>query len=263
MCKKVLVAAVAVVVAVLVINFTGAGRYVRLWLKQGREYAKAQIPPEQKLAALEEDLKQLEAQDKRHLNLVARHRVEVKETEEQVERFRRDRVNSAEKRIRALQASLAGEKEFVTYENKTFARAVLTDELRASARQFRTDEERLKAMEEGLAAKKKGLQVNEEKWRDLQLTRDRMKTRLEQLKLALAQARQAEANEKNTLDDAGYRRFSAEFDAVEREIKIKTEEFNLRTEGSSPVRAHEEKKRQQEEDDAYLKSRFGSNTDKQ
>jgi len=254
--KKVLIAAVAVVVALVVINFTRLGSHVRLWKQQTWTHIQAQIPPEQEIARLEMELKDLEKSDAQHYHKVAVQRVEVKDFEKQVEAFR-DKVSVAEKRILAMEASLSGKDEFVTYESKRFARELLTDEVRTAARGFRTEEARLKALEQSLTARKQSLQINEEKLSKLKLTREQMASELAQLRAALDTERQAAAAEKETLDDANYSRTRDSLDGIRKRINVMKEERNLRGELNSPVRIHEERKKQQDEDDAYRKARFG------
>jgi len=254
--KKVLIAAIAVVVALVVVNFTRLGSHIRLWKHQLGVAIQAQIPPEQEIARLEMELKELEKTDAQHYHKVAVQRVETKDFEKQVDAFR-TKVGTAEKRIVAMEASLKAEGALVTYEGGQFSRDVLTSEARSAARSFQTDEARLKAMEQTLLAKKQSLQMNEDKLNKLKLTRDQMASELAQLRAALESERQAAAAEKDTLDDASYTQTRGALDEIRKKINVMKEERAIRGEQNNPVRAHEERKKQEEEIDAYRKARFG------
>jgi len=254
--KKVLIAAIAVVVALVVINFTRLGSHIKLWKKQLSVAIEAQIPPEQEIARLEMELKDLEKQDAQHYHKVAVQRVEVKDFEKQVDAFR-TKVAAAEKRLVAMEASLAAKGEQVTYEGGQFSRDVLNNEARSAARSFQTDEARLKALEQTLIAKKQSLQMNEDKLNKLKLTRDQMASELAQLRAALESERQAAAAEKETIDDASYNQTRNSLDEIRKKINVMKEERSIRGEQNNPVRVHEERKKQEEEIDAYRKARFG------
>jgi len=253
MCKKLLVTAVVVVAALVVINFTGFGRHVRLLCKRGCEYVQSKIPEDQEIASLEMELERLAGQDRKHQNQVAHQRVDVKSAQKEVDRVR-EHVGTERDRVLALEASLQGDKEFVTYQGKSFSRKTLNNELMSSARGLQLEMKRLKAMEESLEAKKKALQVNEEKLDELKLMRAEMQTELEQLKLALALERQATASEKRTLDDAGYRKLRGLIDAARKRREVAEEERNIRAGATNSVRDHEARKKQEDETREFLKS---------
>jgi len=253
MCKKLLVAAVVVVAALVVIKYTGFGRHVRLLCKQGRDYVQSQIPEEQDIASLQMELEGLTGQDRKHQNVVAHQRVEVKAVQKDVDQLR-ERVATEKKRVLLLEASLEGNKDLVSYEGKDFPRKQVNDELMTSARRLQSEMRLLKAKEESLEAKRKELQVNEEKLDELKLMRVEMQTELDQLKLKLALDRQAAASEKKNLDDAGYRKLRGLINAARKRREVAEEERNIRAGATNPVRDHEMRKKQEEETREFLKS---------
>src|SRR5262249_36230331 len=148
---------------------------------------------------------------------------EVRELEREADQLREKR-DAAEKRIRAIQASLATSGESVVYESKSFKREELTAELRGSARSFRTLEKRLEAKEAERDAKKQGYQLAKENLEEMRLTRDQMKAELEQLRAALELERQAAAREKNTANDAKYAKARESLDGIRKRINVMKEE---------------------------------------
>jgi hypothetical protein len=262
MCKKVFIATLAVLAAVAVVGGTKLASHLRCWKQQAWRSIESRIPPEQEIARLRMELRDLERQDGRFFEQVAREGVQVEKLEARVSALRK-KMATEETRIRARRASLTGEGEFVTYNGERFPRSSFQAELRMAASRFRTDEATLQSREEELAAKKQRYELNHRKLHELKLQRQKMATELQVLETALAKERQAQAEENSTLDDAAYRRLREEMDRIGTRIKVMTRERELRKEVSSPVRAAEERKEQDAKDDQYLNDRFGGKSDKQ
>src|SRR5262249_3193750 len=175
MCKKALVAGLTVIASLLVVNYfwPEAFGHFFVWCKEKREAAQESIPPEKEIARLRMEIEALEKEDGSHFHSVAKQGAEVRELEREADQLREKR-DAAEKRIRAIQASLATSGESVVYESKSFKREELTAELRGSARSFRTLEKRLEAKEAERDAKKQGYQLAKENLEEMRLTRDQM-----------------------------------------------------------------------------------------
>lgn len=256
--KKVLIAAVAVVAALVVINFTRLGSHLRLLKTQCCSALQKQIPPEQEINRLEMELDNLAKEDERHFHKVATQIVEVKNLQEQYARFAAE-LKGRETRIVEIKESLKGEAAFVTYKGEKFSRNSLTSELRMAAQRFQVDEALLQSKEEQLTLRKQNLETNREKLSQLKLVRQQMKTELEKLKTALGQERQRQAAEQNTLDDASYQKLRKEMDHIRNNIEVLKEKRVLRGEVDSPIKAVEEKKEKEAATDRYIETRFGNN----
>jgi peptidoglycan hydrolase CwlO-like protein len=256
MSKKIVIAAVAVVVALVVIKTTWIGSHARLWRKQIAEYARSQVAPEQEIQRLKMELKNLEKEDDRHYHKVATQIVEVQKIETQVAAMKKD-LDERETRIKAMKNSLVGEEKFVTYKGERFARTDLQAQLRVSAQRFQVDEETVKSKQEQLATMKQTLEVNRKKLSELKLVRQQMMTELQRLETALVAERQAQAAENNTLDDASYLKLRKEMNAVKDRIEVLKQKRALKGDVEGPVRAAEQRKEQEEAIDRYLDARFG------
>src|SRR6476660_9019988 len=122
--KKVLIAAVAVVVALVVLNFTRLGSHVCLWKKQIGARIQAQIPPEQEIKRLQMELDNLAKDDERHFHKVATQIVEVQNMEKQVASMKKE-IDDREARIFSMKTSLKGDDKFVTYKGEKYTRETL------------------------------------------------------------------------------------------------------------------------------------------
>jgi hypothetical protein len=265
MCKKVLIAALAVVVALGVIKVASGGKgpsccsHIRLWFKQAGAALEERIPPEQEIARLRMELKNLEGEDSKAFEQVARQAVEVEKLEARVNTLK-DQLTGDEKRIRTMKTSLTGDSQFVTFEGHRESRARLEGRLLSAGAQFEVDEARLNSMEEQLAAKKQAYDLNHEKLRARKLERQKMLTELQRLETALAKERQAEAREENTLDDSSYLRIRKDMDKVRDRIAVLKKVRDLKGEGNEEKAAAE--RREQERRKQYIEKRFGNSSGK-
>jgi len=261
MCKKVLIAVVAVVVALITVNFVAPKTfsYLQLAWQQARESAQESIPPEQEIARLKMELENLSKEDERHFHKVATQIVEVQNLENQVVAMRK-RLDDDFTRISNMKASFEASKKnedkFVTHAGTKFDRTIFQDDLRITASRFQVDEQLVKSKEEQLSLRKKNLEMNRKKLAELKLVRQQMKTELERLETALVAERQNQAMEQNTLDDANYQKLRKDVDSVRDKMEILKQKRVLKSEIDGPVRAAEQRKEQDAAIDKFLNERF-------
>jgi len=258
--KKVLIAAIAVVVALVVINSTRLGSHIRLWRQQACGYIQKQIPPEQEIARLKMEVENLAKEDESHFHKVATQIVEVENMKKEVVNLQKQR-DEQEARILRMRAASKGEDRFIVYADQKFSRDEFTQRLRDEARSFQTIESTVKAKEDQLASKEESLKANREKLMELKLKREQHKAELERLQVALEQERQAQAAQENTIDDAKYQNIRKEMNALRDRIEVTKQKRILKGEVDSPIRAAEQKKEQNAAIDRYLDSRFGEKQD--
>jgi len=98
--------------------------------------------------------------------------------------------------------------------------------------------------------------MNRKKLAELKLVRQQMKTELERLETALAQERQNQAMEQNTLDDASYQKLRKDVDSVRDKMEVLKQKRVLKGEVDGPVRADEQRKEQEAAIDRFLNERF-------
>jgi chromosome segregation ATPase len=265
MCKKVLIAALAVVVALGVIKVAGGKgpcsvcSHIRLWFKQAGTAFEESIPPEQEIARLRMELKNLEGEDSKAYEQVARQSVDVENLQEKVNALK-DHLKADETRIRSMKTSLTGESQFVTFEGRRESRTRLEERLLSAGARFEVDEARLNSMEEQLAAKKQVYDLNHEKLRTRKLERQKMLTELQRLETALVKERQVQAREENTLDDAGYQKIRKDMDKVRDRISVLKKMRELKGEANEEKAAAE--RREQERRKQYIEKRFGNSSGK-
>ena len=254
MCKKVLIAALAVVVGLAVVKGTWIGSHLRLNVSKARAWAKQQVTPEQEIARLRMELRNLEQDDDKHYDKVARMSVKVANLEREVNRLKAN-LGKQETRISKLRDELTGGTEFVVHDGSKYTK----DDLRTDALAFKSAEESFKSKESNLNAQKKHLALETKKLTELRTTREQMGTELQKLETALAEERRAQAASESTIDDSGYQKLNKDMQSVRDRIEILKKKRELRGEIRTTGNDEQSKQRDQSAD-KYLESRFGKKT---
>jgi septal ring factor EnvC (AmiA/AmiB activator) len=259
MFKKVLIAAVAVVLGLWLVGGTWIGSHICLKANRVRNWVKDRVPPEQEIARLRMELDNLGKDDEKHFDQVARQKIDVSRQDRSVETLKKD-LARRENDIRDMRAALAATGENVPFNGKKYERTDLLEQVRLDARAFQADEETLKCREEKLKAMKRNLSINLKKLNDLKVVRQQMATELSKLETALAEERQVQAEANSTLDDAGYQRIRKDMDSVRDKIEFLKTKRELKGEASNgPVRTTEKQRAEEVKIDKYVETRFGSN----
>jgi chromosome segregation ATPase len=254
MCKKVLIAALAVVVGLAVVKGTWLGSVLRLKCNGVRTWVSERVPPEQEIARLRMELANLGREDDKHFDRVARMAVDVDNAERAIGKLR-TKLTNQETRIRELKGELTNGVEFVTLKNGV--KYTRTD-LRLDAVAFKNAEDNLKSQEANLEARKRHLALERKKLSELKTKRAEMATDLQKLETALAEERQSQAASESTIDDSSYRQIRKDMDSVRDKIEVLKKKRQLRGE----FQPAEETSKATEEDtqaEKYLEARFGDN----
>jgi septal ring factor EnvC (AmiA/AmiB activator) len=258
MCKKLAIAAVAVVVGLaVVLGGTRTLGYLRVWKCKASAWARNQVPPETEIERLKAEVARLKADDRQHYDRVARQQVEVERREAEITQVKAN-LSKLEANIRKMREDVASGAEFVVYNGNKYTSAEVKDQLRVDFLTFQTAEENLKAKEEQLKALRQTLSTNLKKLKTLAQARQEMETELTRLQAALAKEREAQARSASQVDDSNYAKVRADINAVRERIKVMENVRKLRGESTSgPIRAVEEAKEQDSKLDSALEARFG------
>lgn len=263
MCKKLLIAAVAVLIGVVVVKGTKVGGLMKVWKNRASAWAERQVPPEDEIARLRTEIQSLQDQDKHLYHQVATQLVDLENREKEIADLQA-KLDKQEGRIRRMYAALktADKDEFVVYDGTRYPREELQDEVRTYAAEFKSAEENLKSKEAQLRAFRKTVAYNKAKLKELNRTRRDMETELAKLEATLQEERLARAQSEGTLrvDDSHYTRLREDMNHLRTRIEVMKKERVLRGESvAGPVRAAEEAKEKKAALDQYTEARFGEN----
>jgi hypothetical protein len=261
MCKKVLIAALAVVFGLIVIKGTWLGSTLRMKFNNACQAVKDRVPPEQEIQRIKAELVQLQKDDDKYYDQVARQTVSVKKQEREVAILKKN-LAERETAIRAMREAVARGGEEIAYNGDKYSKSDLQDQIRRDGQLFLADEALVKSKSEGLKAAQKSLAINQKKLDDLKLVREKMATELQELETALAEERQAEAQEQSTLDDAAYLRLRKDIEATKDKIEfLRTKRTLKHKSDNGPVRSKELKREQESKLDKAIDARFAPKQD--
>jgi len=254
MCKKIVIAAVAAVALLVVLNFTRVGSHAKLWWHQAGVAIQAQIPPEQEIARLELELKdKMEAEQNRLFGEKVERKLEVKKLDVEVKGLR-EAVRTETKRVVTMRTCLEGNDKYVVYDGGKFKREELKDELDRSAVTLQSRIELLASKEEELSLAKKSYDEHDRLYRELELARTQMQNELTKLKADLAREKRLQVAEKKPTSSANLERLRTDIDAVRNSLDVMTVRREEQGKSESPVRDHEARKAKQEKLDAFIKN---------
>jgi hypothetical protein len=256
MCKKVLIAAAAVLVGLVVVRGTWLGSHLRLTANKARHWVERSVPPEQEIERLKMEVQNLKRDDEKHVDKVARLAVEVEKMQRDVASVKTN-LSREEARLREIRGQM-GESSFVVFQGQRYTR----DDLRNDALSFKTAEDAVKSKEAALEARQRILTLEKKKLGELQNVRNQMTADLERLEAALVEERSAQAANESCVDDSHYRQLRKDMEGVRERIEILKKKRELRGEMHLP-QVSDQQKKQDAEADRFLEARFGAGEKKQ
>jgi chromosome segregation ATPase len=196
MCKKLLIAAVALVVGLLVVRHTSLGSLIQVWWKDARAHVERQIPPEVQIKQLGVEIDKIDKDIKKNLSNLAAQEVECQMLEEKVVALRASQKQLKEDVSEMEKLLTAPRTERVSFNGVTYRTAELTRKLDSAATLYKNRKAEVAAKEQLLADKKRTLEAAHQRisaMRDqkeqLRVTVARLETRLETLRLKQMEAK--------------------------------------------------------------------------
>jgi len=264
MCKKVLIATLAVVVGLGVVSSTRIGRHMRLKWQQARGWVEKQETPEEKIALLKMRLKEMEKQDDQYVDSVAQLKQVVKEAKAELDRTESE-FNKRKARIKAINPQLADKaREVVLYEGKEFTREVAQKEFDRAADEGLRLSKVLANQKKALDSKEARLALEIDKREKMKADVSEMASELQALETTLAEERDAQVGTEAGVDDSAHKKARAELTELRKSIdmlKTKREVRGMSTGGK--LEDAEKQKARTSEREAFLKSLEGRSEGKE
>jgi len=260
MCKKVLIAALAVLAAVAVVKWTWVGSHARLAAKQAREWVKSQVKIETEIQRLRNDVERLDQDDRIALDLVARQRLDVKSAEDKLNKDRTD-LTRLNKRITELRAALKGpeaEVQQVSYNGASYTRAAAEEQVNTDFERYKPLKGSVSAQEKGLVALRKTLSQNEQKLFSGKQRRQELLTQLQELENEMLELRQDQSASAAVLDDSGYGKVKRDIEVLKQRLAVEKEKLKIKgTLGGGPIEQAEADRTRKEAREKELEQEFG------
>jgi hypothetical protein len=195
MCKRLFLAAVAIVVGVSVVRYTQLGTLLQVWWHDARASVEKAIPPEVQIKQLRLEIDKIDADVKQNISKLAKQEADCEKLEKDVVALRHTQRQLREG-IAAMEKTLDSKTDRVVFEGAPYRPTELARRLDAATVRYTNGKGELKAKEQLLEEKKRAL---EEAHRRVSTMRDekerfrvevaRLETWLETLKLQQMQDR--------------------------------------------------------------------------
>jgi len=232
MIKKLLIAAVAVVVGLAVVTSpTWVGSLLRTKVKNATAFLKHQVTPETQIEMLRNDLARLTPELKKHFSDLAQEMVTVETLRKDVVALEAKLV-AKKKDILALKEDVASDREFVTYGDRRYTKAQVKRQLAREFEGYKAAEDNLKAKRDLLTQKEEGLSTAREQLKAMQDARETLQSELARLEAEIKKVRVAQTRSKFHLDDSALSRVKAGVEELKKRIDVEKKRLELEAEFS-------------------------------
>jgi septal ring factor EnvC (AmiA/AmiB activator) len=228
MCKKLVLATLAVLVALVVVKRTWVGSHVRAWWHRTCEQVRGSVDPETEIQRLRYEIKRLEEKDKVFVDRVARQKVEVDDSAAELKKSK-ERLTLLRDRISKLRLALAesGDAQPIAYNSNNYSRAEAEKQIDRDFDAYKTLKKDVESQDRYLTVLRKALQQNEEQLSSFRRNRLDMLTQLRDLENELTQLRQAKKKEPSVREDGKYRRLQQDIQRLKQQLRIDKEKLRL------------------------------------
>jgi len=245
--KQIFVGLAIASAAVMVVKSTWAGSHLRLAWHKWSQAAKQAVPLECELERLQMEIKQLAQHDERFLDKLARQAQAVKKLQASVEQLQ-SQTHKRQQEIKALHESLIGNETQVVYQGQRYPRAELEEQLKLDFLALEADEKILENRIKHLQEMKKSLHLNQQRWKQAQLHRERLAAELQRLETTLVVERRLQKDRRNSLEEDPYRKLESEIEAFREEVELlKTKRELAGQHDEGPLRASQRQRQEEQE----------------
>jgi hypothetical protein len=265
MCKKVLIAALAVVVGGGFLMFgSRAVSHLRLCVREAQQRAKASVSPEREIKRLRMELERDKTKDREAVDKIVRLGIEVEGLQNEVNTKKTELAN-LDKDMKTWETALSqdGTTLKVTFQEHTkdWTRAQVEEQLRVDARRFLNlktaiagKEALLKIKQETLTASKKALEARK-------THREKNLAKLQQIENALLEERLARERGEIVGDDGGSSPLNEDIKALDVRVKAMRDARQYVGGGDTgPIRGDAAQQKTDTEVDNFLKARRNGST---
>jgi len=238
MCKKVLIAAVAVVVGLFLVKKTELGSLMKVWWKDARVSLERQVPPEVQIKQLKEEIEQIDKDIQKNLGRLARQEYDHEALETQVAALRA-RQEERKTEIRAMMGKVkeAGT-ERITFNNRKYRPSELTRKLESTVSLYESKKEQLKGLENLLQSKQRTLEVSRQRINEIFTQKEELSTLVAKLETQVEVLKLKQTESTVQLDDSHLGRCKDLVRKIERRLGEEEKLISLQAEYGYGKRPH-------------------------
>lgn len=226
MLKKMVLLAVIGFVGVTVLAGTKIGSYIRSEFHEARKRAEDNIPPEKEIARLRNEIKLLDKDILKIVELLAKERVEVQQLEAQVQDLaQRQEKDKALLTTRA--EAIKNATEFVTFGNRKVRIHEAKAELQEGVNRYTTAQKALHAMEQTLAQRIKNRDLLEKQLETLKDQKEALKVAVDGMEAELNALKLQQMESKYQTDDTRLAKIKEDLKKLQTRVDVEREKLKL------------------------------------
>jgi peptidoglycan hydrolase CwlO-like protein len=235
MLKKLVIVGIVGFVAVAAVKGSKFGSYIRSEYEALKARAEANIPPEQEIKRLRNEIKQLDKDILAVVGQLARERVEVANLKEKADELRARQSKDKEllsARAQAIKNAVKpddeGKKtEFVTFGNRKLSVDAAKAELEDGVRRYTTNEKSLVAMDTAVGSREKVKETLEKQLETLKNQKGELAAAVDALEAEVTALKLHQMESKYQTDDTRLGQIKEDIRALKTKIEIEREKLKL------------------------------------
>jgi chromosome segregation ATPase len=228
MLKKLLIAAVAVVVGMTVVHKTGFGSLMQVWWRDAKNCCERVVPPETQIKQLQVEIGKIDRDIKRNLGILASQQVDCRGLEENVVALR-DETGRLKENVASMAKALDANTERVALNNTTYDKPSLTRRLDLAVSTYKVKKAELTQKEKLLGLNKERLEISHQRISEMCSQREQLKATVAQLETRLEMLRLQQMANKLDLDESQVGRCNELVARINRLLAEQEEVGNLQT----------------------------------
>jgi len=234
MCKKVLIASLAILAGVALLSSTRLGSHVRLWWKKANVALQKQVPVETEIERLRMELTRLQQDERRYNSALAEEMVAVDSLKEQIADA--EAVLKRKKdRLLTMRNALKNDGERVSINGNEYDRAKVEKTVLREYDSFKSAQRAVKAQKDLLAAREKGLVAARERVKAMKETKRDLEVELARLEAEMKAVRVAQTRSKFNFDDSKLSSIKRDVQELQKRVKVEQKKIELEAENTDVI----------------------------
>ena len=226
MCKKFLIAAVAVALGLVVVRNTNLPSHIRAWWKDGKNFVENSIPIPNEIERLKGEISRLDDVYRTQFHPVAVESVSVENLKKEIADIQ-VKLDKQKADIQTMSNDLKSETAFIVYGDVKYTRERVAKDLDRRFEAYKTCEAGLKAKKELLEAKEEKLAQAMNKLEGMKNAKVEMEAELAHLEADYEAVKAAQAKSNFQIDDSALSRIKASMARLQERVKVEKKECDL------------------------------------
>jgi chromosome segregation ATPase len=245
MCKKLVIAAVAILVGTAVVKHTTIGSLAQVWWHDAKQAIERQVPPEVQIKQLAVEVSKIDADIKRNLSRIAQQEVDAEKLGDDLMVMKESQA-TLKADIAAMTKSLENNTEKVSFNGRNWAAARLTRQLDAYVAKYERTKAEVNSKEKVLAKKREALEAAHARIQEMSAQKEQLKDTVASLqtRLELARLNATRNNATVEFDDSQVAKCNQLANEINERLAVDEKVFELNTRygyGTSQPKAEETK----------------------